>query len=391
MVLGMAHIRTREGVKGRRYDVRFEINGVERTKTFVLFDDAKAYKKKIESEDLAGLVVDPKGGERLFGTYAQAWLEHRLVRGRPLTPATLQGYRALMRRHITPAFGATKLRQITPERVRAWHSGITIRSHNEAGQVIMVKSQDQAAKAYRLLRAILMTAVSDELIPRNPCVIKGAGTEQARERPMIETATVLQLADAIDPRLRCLVLLAGLGGLRAGELLGLQRRDIDPLHGTVTVARQAHEITGQGRILTPPKSEAGSRTEALPASVLESLVDHLATYVAAAPDSPVFTRKTGLPLRRQDLSHAWSDACAVVGISGIRIHDLRHHALTIVARNPNVTLRELMAFAGHSSPVAALRYQHATAERGKAIASYLDDVVTAAKSPPKPVKVRRRP
>ena len=67
MVLGMAHIRTREGVKGRRYDVRFEINGVERTKTFVLFDDAKAYKKKIESEDLAGLVVDPKGGERLFG------------------------------------------------------------------------------------------------------------------------------------------------------------------------------------------------------------------------------------------------------------------------------------------------------------------------------------
>ena len=265
MVLGMAHIRTREGVKGRRYDVRFEINGVERTKTFVLFDDAKAYKKKIESEDLAGLVVDPKGGERLFGPYAQAWLEHRLVRGRPLTPATLQGYNALMRRHITPAFGATKLRQITPERVRAWHSGITIRSHNEAGQVIMVKSQDQAAKAYRLLRAILMTAVSDELIPRNPCVIKGAGTEQARERPMIETATVLQLADAIDPRLRCLVLLAGLGGLRAGELLGLQRRDIDPLHGTVTVARQAHEITGQGRILTPPKSEAGSRTRS-PAS-----------------------------------------------------------------------------------------------------------------------------
>ena len=159
----------------------------------------------------------------------------------------------------------------------------------------------------------------------------------------------------------------------------------------MTVARQAHEITGQGRILTPPKSEAGIRTEALPASVLESLVDHLATYVAAAPDSTVFTRKTGLPLRRQAFSHAWSDACAVVGISGVRIHDLRHHALTIVARNPNVTLRELMAFAGHSSPVAALRYQHATAERGKAIASYLDDVVTAAKSPPKAVKVRRRP
>jgi hypothetical protein len=85
--------------------------------------------------------------------------------------------------------------------------------------------------------------------------------------------------------------------------VGLQRHDIDPLQGTVTVARQANEITGQGQILTAPKSEAGNRTEALPVTLLESLVDHLASYVAAPPDSPVFTRKTGLPLRRQDLSH----------------------------------------------------------------------------------------
>lgn len=36
-----------------------------------------------------------------------------------------------------------------------------------------------------------------------------------------------------------------------GELLGLERRDIDPLHGAVSVVRQTHEVTGQGRILTP--------------------------------------------------------------------------------------------------------------------------------------------
>jgi hypothetical protein len=52
----------------------------------------------------------------------------------------------------------------------------------------------------------------------------------------------------------------------------------------------------------------------------------------------------------------------------------------VIARNPNVTLRELMAAIGHSSPVAALRYQHATAERSKAIATYLDDVIESARS-----------
>ena len=115
---------------------------------------------------------------------------------------------------------------------------------------------------------------------------------------------------------------------------------------------------------------------ALPAFVLAALEDHLPDHVASAPDSPA---ATGLPLRRQDLSHAWSDASAAVGIDGVRPHDLRHHAATLIARNPNVTRRELMATIGHSSHVAALRYQHATAERSKEIADYLDSVISAAK------------
>jgi integrase len=103
--------------------------------------------------------------------------------------------------------------------------------------------------------------------------------------------------------------------------------------------------------------------------------------VAPAIDAFVFTRSTGLPLRRQDLSRAWTAACAVVGIDGVRPHDLRHHAATVIARNPSVTLRELMATIGHSSHVAALRYQHATAERSREIADYLDDVISAAQPP----------
>ena len=147
----------------------------------------------------------------------------------------------------------------------------------------------------------------------------------------------------------------------------------------MTVERQTHELTGLGRVLTPPKSEAGRRTVALPEFALGALEAHLRGYVAPAADSFVFTRPTGLPLRRQDLSHAWRDACTAVGIEGVRPHDLRHHAATVIARNPNVTLRELMATIGHSSHVAALRYQHATAERSREIADYLDGVISAAK------------
>ncbi len=248
----MASVRSRQTPQGTRYDVRFRVNGIQRTKTFRTHEDAKAFRRKVEGEELAGFVTDPKGGERLFGEYADAWVDHRLVKGRPPTPATAQGYRALLRRYLHPTFGATRLRQITPERIRLWHAQTA------------ESSRDQAAKGYRLLRAILNTVVADGLIGRNPCTIRGAGIEQARERPMLDTATVLKLADAIEPRLRCLVLLGGFAGMRSGELLGLQRHDIDPLHRTVTVERQAHELTGLGRVLMPPKSEAGRRTAPSP-------------------------------------------------------------------------------------------------------------------------------
>jgi integrase len=69
-------------------------------------------------------------------------------------------------------------------------------------------------------------------------------------------------------------------------------------------------------------------------------------------DAVVFTRHSGRPLRRHDLTRAWKAACAVVGIDGVRPHDLRHHAAMVIAGNPNVTLRELMATIGHSSHVA---------------------------------------
>ena len=99
----------------------------------------------------------------------------------------------------------------------------------------------------------------------------------------------------------------------------------------------------------------------------------------------MFTRPSGLPLGRADLSVAWHDACTVVGVSGVHVHDLRHHALTTIA--PNATTKELMVFGGHSSPRAALIYQAATAKRMEAIPGHLDEVMASAKRAPKSAAV----
>ena len=112
----MAHINTRQTYKDKdgeqrpfkdgkpRYYLKYMENGKHRTEMFRRKADAESRRKTVEANEMAGLVSDPKGGETIFGSYAENWIEVRRVKGEPLTLATRQGYKALMRRHLTPEF-----------------------------------------------------------------------------------------------------------------------------------------------------------------------------------------------------------------------------------------------------------------------------------------------
>lgn len=79
-------------------------------------------------------------------------------------------------------------------------------------------------QAYRFLRAVLMTATDDQIIARNPCRIRGGGTERPDERPVLTARQVLDLADKMpDDGFRVMVLLAAFASLRWGELAALRR------------------------------------------------------------------------------------------------------------------------------------------------------------------------
>lgn len=75
-----------------------------------------------------------------------------------------------------------------------------------------------AAKCYRLLRAILNTAVRDGEVRTHPCVLVGAGDEHSGPRPAVALDDVLRIAAAVPDRRRAFVPVAASGGLRIGEL-----------------------------------------------------------------------------------------------------------------------------------------------------------------------------
>lgn len=346
-----------------RYQVRHPDGSgrlVAAPSTFARKADADAWLKAAEVDQTRGTWQDPRAGRVGLTDYATGWLEHRDLR-----PRTRELYASLLRLHIAPDLGETHLRDLSPARVRAWHSGLVKRKGS--GSTV-------PAKAYRLLRTILGTAESDGLVARNPCVIRGAGSERTPERPLVTLGQVSAIAGAVPPRYRALVVLAATGGLRFGELAALTRGQVDLDAGSVRVDRAMVE-TDDGKVAVgPPKSQAGRRTVRLPASAVSELSEHLAAFVPADSEALVFAGDKGAPLRRRHFVNVWAKALVEAGVpAGTHLHDLRHLAATLAATT-GATTKELMARIGHSSPRAALIYQHAGADRDAVIAAALEDV-----------------
>jgi integrase len=296
------------------------------------------------------------------------WVERWWPTTADLRPGTRTFYDYLLRRLLRPAFEETPLGRIDPMTVRAWLAGL-----HEAGEV----TPTTIAKAYRLLRRILNVAVEAGYLPRNPAAIKGAGLERAAEMRHVSIPQLHVLAEAVPGRYRALVLVAGYGGLRWGELVGLRRRRVDLAGARIHVVEQVAEVAGKF-IVSPPKTAAGHRVVVLPAVAVAALADHLDVYAAPEPDGLVFRSGRGTYLQRSNFSRlVWRPAVQQLGLDGLRFHDLRHTAATLAAA-AGATTRELMDRMGHTSPAVALRYQHIMADRQGAIAAALDGLVRDA-------------
>ncbi len=346
-----------------RWQARYSVDGVRLAApiTFRTKGDAEAFLAAVRTDLERGTWVDPDRGRIALRDYAWRWLDQKVN----LRPRTWEQYELNLRRHILPYLGDDELSSITTARVREWRAGLLRAGKPGAASV---------AKAYRLLHGVLATAVEDELITRNPCTLRGATAERAAERPVATIPQVLALADAVEPPYRALVLLAGFTGLRLGELRGLRRSRVDLVAGTVRVTEQIQELASGEMVVGPPKSDAGRRTVAIPAVLVPVVAEHLERCCEANPEALVFRSSAGTPLSRKTFYRQWHRATQAVGLEGFRFHDLRHTANTLSAMT-GASTRELMARMGHSSPRAALLYQHATSDRDLAIANAVSDLI----------------
>lgn len=324
--------------------------------TFDTRDDAEGWLSAESRLIELGTWMPPKhrraASERVvtFRAYSDTWMSDR-----DLKPRTRVHYRQLLDKYLLPTLADVPVRGVTPSMVRSWYSLTardlpTIRAHS-----------------YSLLRAILATAVTDELIPANPCHIRGAGA--AKRKVEIQPASLAELeklVTAMPAKYKLLVLLAAWCALRFGELTELRRKDFDLKNGVIRVRRGVTWVDSKP-VVGSPKSDAGARDVAIPPHLIPLIKEHLADHAGM---SLVFPSPGGQHLTTSTLYASYWPARKKAGRPDLRFHDLRHTG-AVLAASTGATLAELMNRLGHSTPGAALRYQHVSRGRDKEIAAAL--------------------
>ena len=344
--------------------------------TFDTKGDAEAWLALRHSEILRGAWLPPAApvaAPITLRAYCTAWLA-----GRDLEQTTRDHYVQVLRDHVYPTFGDVGVVAITPTAVRTWHAALKETTGPTA-----------RAHSYGLLRTVCNTAVADELLAANPCRVRGAGsTKRVKKIRPASLAELEALVTAMPDRYKLMTLLAAWCALRFGELAELRRRDVDVKNGVIRVRLGVTRTKGR-RVVKGPKSDAGKRDVNIPPHLLPALRAHLRDHAQVGREGLLFPAQHGGHLAPSTLYRVYYPAREKAGRPDLRFHDLRHTGAVLAAAT-GATLAELMARLGHSTPGAAMRYQHAAADRDKVIAEALSKLAGGTVTPLKRKTTRTR-
>ena len=298
--------------------------------------------------------VDPRAGRVLFESVAERWLAGRVA----LRKSTQARDRSYLNSLVLPHLGDKPVGSVQPSDLEAWVADLMAEG----------KAPATVQKAWQIASGVFRLAVRDRLIALSPARDVRLPKIERNEPIAFTVEEVMRLADAIDPRYRALVLVGAFGGLRIGELAGLQLGDFDPLRSLIRVRRTASDVRGEV-IVGPPKTTKSIRTVVLPRSITEQLVEHVARLDETGPEAWIFPAPEGGPIRRTAwMRRVWKPALAAADLDqDLGTHTLRRSQVALLiaqGEHPKVIADRL----GHTSVRTVLDvYGHLYegAERGR--------------------------
>jgi integrase len=285
--------------------------------------EAQIERARLLTELQSGTAVEPS--RITVAAFLDQWLEHIKPQ---VAPRTHERYGEIVRTYLVPAIGTTLLTKLQPMMIGRAYAALLFNGRWRAAGGLSPRS---VCHCHRVLSQAFGQAARWRMLPRNPC--DDVGPPRV-ERATIKVWDVATMSDALE-RARALrifmpMLLAGMLGLRRGEIAALRWRHVDLDKGQAAIT-ESFEQTRQGVRLKEPKSGRG-RKVALPAKVVAELrawrARQAEELLRLGDDTFICAGEDGQPVQPQSLTHAWHRFLAGAKLPRLRFHDLRHSHAT---------------------------------------------------------------
>lgn len=277
--------------------------------------------------------------------YLASWLP---AHSRSIRPSTATSYRGHIQKHIGPLLGGIPLGKLAPRDVRRLVTDLE-RKGLSAGTIhLVIRTLSVALNAAKDDRAIVDNATDGVRLPKIEREPVRALTGDEADR-IIEAVVGTWMERPVRVWLG--------SGLRRGEVLGLDQRDLLLDAGFVRVR----------------KSKTAIRAVPISNDAVDALREALTAAPRRGPDEPVFfAPRTGDRMRGDSITHALPVILEAAGLGHLTPHALRHGAATLMLTS-GVPMRVISEQLGHRNPALTSRiYAHVIPEQQRGAVATLE-------------------
>jgi integrase len=258
------------------------------------------------------------------------------VRANRQKPSSIAAKETIGRVHLVRVLGARRVDAITTESVQQLKHQLNDRSAKTVNNVLTV------------LNVLLKQAVEWDIIERMPCAIRllPIPKSSAHFHDFDEHERLVATAKVTDPQAYIVVLLGGEAGLRCGEMMALEWRDVDVRKRQLCIERSEWK-----RHVTVPK---GGRMRHVPMTIRLANALRSARHLRGPR---VLCSADGSPLTQRDVQGLVLRAARRANLRHVGVHVLRHTFCSHLSMR-GAPVRAIQELAGHQELGTTQRYMH---------------------------------
>ena len=271
---------------------------------------------------------------------------------------TMRTKKYIVELKILPYFGNKRVNDITAADIRQWQNEL----------IKMGYSPTYLKTINNQLSAIFNYAVRYYDLKSNPCAKAGSmGKSKAEEMDFWTGEEFRKFIDSVmNKRLSYMAFMTLYWtGMRLGELLALNPKDVDLEKRTITITK-SYQRLGKKDVITPPKTPKSKRVITIPEFLAADIKDYIDSSYELQENDRLF------PITKYYLEHEMQRGIKESGVKRIRVHDLRHsHASMLIELGFSAV--SIGNRVGHESVDITYRYAHMFPTEQTQMAKLLDE------------------